>query len=215
MMTAKPIPSKSLVNDSSMVLTSPRSSMGRSARKLLLRLHDLVNGIGNSTQITTIRVRVDVISRLYVIVIDHNGRDISLQRCQIRQQLAVVACGRGDGRSLQCLEGVDSILRALNNHLVVHSVLRVEPLVRCGLATPGERDQHAVRDITLLKPNPLSFVSVNVHLDRGIRDPLVDVNIHSTGNSLDLAQKVFCDLKVLYWVSANHLKIDGSGETEV
>ena len=109
----------------------------RSRRQLLFLFDDGVNLIGNSTQIALVGVRIDVEGRLNIVVIDHDRRDISLQRREIRQQLTIRSVRRRNRRSLQCFERVDPVLGRLRHDLVIDSVLRIQPLIWSRLAAAG------------------------------------------------------------------------------
>ncbi len=78
------------------------------------------------------------------------------------------------------------LLRRLDGDRVVHPVLGVDPVVRRDLTARAERDEQAVGDVALGQADLIGPGPVDVDLELGGVDDLVQVDVHRPWDLGDL-----------------------------
>ena len=91
----------------------------------------------------------------------------------------------------------------------------IEPLGGRHLAARSERDEQAVADIALGKPDLAGLIAIDVDVDFGPIDHLVNVDVGGAGDTRDLLADLPRDLVIAGRVAADHLHVDGRGQAEV
>ncbi len=115
--------------------TWPRRSIGSSARERRAHFGDNPFDVrGETSQIALVRTRENVDHGLNIVMTLHFRRVVPFQPGKIVEQLRRSTRGRRNRRALHRVKGVDLVLRRLRRHLVIHPVLRIQPLIRRHLA---------------------------------------------------------------------------------
>src|SRR5260370_23657298 len=101
-----------------------------------------------------------------------------------------------DGRILQSLVSVHTILRLLNSNGVLHAILWIQPESWGRLEAGTERNKNVLRHVARLHAHGLGAGPVAFHVKRWIIKCLLNVNIHSTRKMTELVGEVFADRKI-------------------
>ena len=112
------------------------------------------------------------------------------------------------------MQRVHFVLWRLHGDLVIHAVLKIEPIVRRGLAARAERNQHRLRDIVLRQADLFGFRPVHVHTQVGPMNELVHVRIDRSGNLRDARFDLVRDLVPLR-IATGYLNVDRRRNTEI
>src|ERR1700736_1775433 len=102
-----------------------------------MRFHlidDILNLLSDPSQIPVLGIRVNVKDPLHIVVTYDDRRSRALDGSNITQELRLSAVGRGDRSPIDVGGRIDHVLRRLYRNAVTHSILRVQPEVRCGLS---------------------------------------------------------------------------------
>ncbi len=94
------------------------------------------------------------------------------------------------GRLRSAFERIDLILRRLHDDRVVHAVFGIEPERRLHLARSGQIDHHAVGDVALGHADILGPRAIDVDVEAGLAERLLDARIDQTGNVAQPAQQL-------------------------
>ncbi len=108
-----------------------------------------------------------------------------------------------------------AVLRSLDADVVIHAVRPVHPEVRSDGRTAAERDEHAAGDVALGEAELRGFDAVDVQLQLGLGDNLVNMHVGRAGYTGDFFREAASDLVIGLRVAADHLKIDGRRKSEI
>src|SRR5215471_11802906 len=137
------------------------------------------------------------------------------QRGEVEQELFAHAGGRRNWRAAHVIEGVDLVLRRLRGHLIIHTVLRIQPLVRGDLAARGQGDQKTRGYVSLCHSDLAGENPVNVYVDGWIVRLLADEDIHCPRKTGNFALDLSGDSEVLVEVGAGNLNIYRRRQAEI
>src|SRR5262245_53264895 len=138
----------------------------------------------------------------------YRGSGATFHRCQIAQQLLGTETTSHNWHALQCVDRIDIVLWRLYGDQILHSVLRVEPVIRCCLTTRTQRHEHIVGHITLGQTHLTGPRAVDLHEQlRGVHD-LVQVDVYRTRDARYTGLDLLGNLIVLWSVAADHLDIN-------
>ncbi len=115
-------------------------------------------------------------------MIRHDRRGAPLEPGQVRQELRKRRARRADGLALQSLQGIDTVLRGLHRHAVVHAVLRVQPEIGRGIGARGKGGEQRAGDVPLAETNLGGSRAIDTDQQRGRVDDLVHVDVDHTGH---------------------------------
>jgi hypothetical protein len=173
----------------------------------LKTIYYLRDFISHAAQIPGLHIRKDVKNRLHVVMIHDDRRLTPLDRREISEQLRLRQIRRDDRCVLQILQRVHLILRRLHRDLVIHAVLKIEPVVGSGLATRAERNQHRLRNVALRQADLFGLCPIHVHAQVRTVDELVHVHIDRARNLRDARFDLVGDVVPLR-VASGYLNID-------
>ena len=121
----------------------------------------------------------------------------------------------GDRNILQILQRLDRRIAAPGREVVVHAVLPVQEEHRRGLEAAAQRIQHAARDVALGQPVLLRLGAVDVDLEIGVVEILLDARVDDARHRAHLLQDLVGDVAVVVDVGAVDLDVDRRRQAEV
>ena len=115
-------------------LDLPTNTRERAARQFRFEtVYHFVDFIGHAAEIARLHVGKHVKNRLHIVMVHDDRRFAPLDRREISEKLGAGQIRSHDRCILQVLQRVHFILRRLHGDLVVHAVLKIEPVVGRGL----------------------------------------------------------------------------------
>src|SRR5208337_494153 len=187
------------------------------ARKLLLDIvHELCDFGSQRAEIASIDGGIHIDHRLYIVVGDGSRTRDRGSVHQIAEELRGRA-GKAavDGSVLESLVIIHAVLGRLDGNGVADTVSGIEPEVRRGLETRGERDQHVLSDVAGLQTHVLGARAIDVHEQGGCVKGLLDVDIHGPRHVADFVGELQSDGIIGGLIHAGNLDINGSGRPEI
>ena len=119
--------------------------------------------------------------------------------------------GDGDRRVEQRLIGVNAILRRLNGDVVADAVFGIEPEGRSGLEAGAQRDEQVLRDVFRLQADGLRAGAIDVEVQRGFVERLLNVDIDGAGDVAQLGGHFLCYGEIAVCVDAGDGDVDWRG----
>ncbi len=136
---------------------------------------------------------------------------------EVAQQLGRRLARDRHWRAMQLVERRHPVLRRLDNDLVAHTVLVVQPEVCRRRAAAGQRDQQAVGDVSLGQADLLGERAVGIDHDPRRVEDLLHMDVHRAGNPSEVCGDLLrhAEIRARFRYRARDLDVDRRGQTEV
>src|ERR1700686_3420204 len=109
---------------------------------------------------------------------------------KVGENAGASAARAGHRNILQALQRIDSVLWSLRRYGIAHAGLRVQPKFRRRLKTAAQRNQQVRGNVALGEADLLGFGPVDINMQIGLIERLLDVQINRSANLLDSLQQL-------------------------